>query len=273
MHQSLPFQNKITKQYSTPAYLARWTRLISGPVSSGHDVPIGLSRGVILRTTTQWRHSLQWYRYASIWPITCKCDDIHKTGSTYRIYWNKLPNQQLSAYVVGVVVTVGYELSRRLSILLHVYVRTSVGFRLIQLKVTCKRCRQLFFVIVDGETMLLKKVLTGSFTFKSIDPCDLSSCTKRCHFIPYPDQRYNLWIKICWISENQSVRTITVKTHGNVLFRLRDLIKFSFWLRHYAMGLQTIKPHRSAYSYLAHDAAYYCICSVVYLCVSVCVCL
>ena len=39
------------------------------------------------------------------------------------------------------------------------------------------------------------------------------------------------------------------------------------------MGLQTIKPHRSAYSYLAHDAAYYCICSVVYLCVSVCVCL
>jgi len=37
------------------------------------------------------------------------------------------------------------------------------------------------------------------------------------------------------------------------------------------MGLQTIKPHRSAYSYLAHDAAYCCICSVVYLCVSVCV--
>jgi len=110
------------------------------------------------------------------------------------------------------------KLSRRLSIWLHVYVRTSVGFRPIQLKVTCKRCRQLFFVIVDGETMLLKKVLTGSFTFKSIDPCDLSSCTKRCHFIPYPDQRYNLWIKICWISENQSVAYVQLLLRRMAMF-------------------------------------------------------
>ena len=43
--------------------------------------------------------------------------------------------------------------------------------------VLCKHHHDsLFFVYL--ETML-EKVLTGSFTFKSVDPCDLSSCTKR----------------------------------------------------------------------------------------------
>jgi len=46
----------------------------------GHDETKRRGRGVSLCTTTQRRHSLQRYRHASMWPIMCKYDVIHKTG-------------------------------------------------------------------------------------------------------------------------------------------------------------------------------------------------
>ena len=59
-------------QTAPTALLARPTGLVSAP--SSRMQPIQRSRGVILRTSRQGRHSLQWYRHASISFVMCKYD-------------------------------------------------------------------------------------------------------------------------------------------------------------------------------------------------------
>jgi len=44
--------------------------------------PTQFGRGISLRMTPQWCHSLQQYPQASLWPTMCKYDVTHKTGST-----------------------------------------------------------------------------------------------------------------------------------------------------------------------------------------------
>ena len=74
--------SKIWRWWIAPAPRARWTRLVSTPaIVYDTTQPIRSSRGVSLRTTTQWRYSLQRYRYAFMWPVIAN-DVIHKTGST-----------------------------------------------------------------------------------------------------------------------------------------------------------------------------------------------
>jgi len=60
-----------------PAPLARWTRLVAA-TAVGYDTtqPIRYIRGVSMRTTTQWRHSLQRYQRASMWSIMCKVNVV-----------------------------------------------------------------------------------------------------------------------------------------------------------------------------------------------------
>ena len=55
----------------------------NSPVVSDTTQPIRRSGGVSQRTTTQRRRSLRRYRNAPpVWPIMCKHDVIHETGST-----------------------------------------------------------------------------------------------------------------------------------------------------------------------------------------------
>ena len=59
-------------QAPPPPPLARWTRLVSAPAVRllwNMTQPIRRNRGVILRTTTQWRHSLQRHEHSSMAPF------------------------------------------------------------------------------------------------------------------------------------------------------------------------------------------------------------
>ena len=48
-------------------------------------IQVQCSSRIFLRMTTQWRHSLQYYRHASIRLNTCRYDVIHKAGSIHNV--------------------------------------------------------------------------------------------------------------------------------------------------------------------------------------------
>jgi len=65
------------------AHLSWWPHLVSAlAVFRLTMQPIRHIRGVSLHTTTQWRHLLQQYPHAFIWPVMCKYDVIDNPPST-----------------------------------------------------------------------------------------------------------------------------------------------------------------------------------------------
>jgi len=78
-------------QASPSAPLARRSRFFSAPVIVRDTTqPLRRSRGVSLRTTTQWRHPLQ--RHLYFWLTVCKHDVIHiatppEEDDIHRVKW------------------------------------------------------------------------------------------------------------------------------------------------------------------------------------------
>jgi len=68
---------------SAPAPLCTMDSSSLGSRRLGHNECLirRMQQGVGARTTTQWRHWLQRFRHVCVWPIVCRYDVIHKTGS------------------------------------------------------------------------------------------------------------------------------------------------------------------------------------------------